>query len=170
MKKDVVILTLTGAVLSFASLANAGLVGISSDLGSASSDMDVAILQEEPPALAEGLAKPTFTITTTNYGDITWTGYILMLDPEGEATFVEGSGASTDFGTVLYPDLWTIEFRAPREVPPGEVVTFRFKVDVPDPGDYVLAVTQKPIPEPATAAMLGLGALALLMKRRRRGS
>jgi hypothetical protein len=170
MKKDVVILTLIGVVLSFSAVVRADLVSISAYSDSASAVDSAALLQDEPPPLGDDSPYPTFAITTTNYGDITWTGYILTLDPEGDATFVEDSGASTDFGTVLYPDAWTIEFWAPKEVPPGEVVTFEFKVDVPDPGTYSLAVTQNPIPEPATAALFGLGTLALLMRRRRQGA
>jgi hypothetical protein len=89
----------------------------------------------------------------------------LKLDEEGDITFVEGSASSTDFETVLYPDPWTIEFQAPQAVPPGEVVTFEFKITIPDSGLYTVTLTQEPIPEPATVALFGLGALALLIRR-----
>jgi hypothetical protein len=112
-------------------------------------------------------AHSTFTITTTatNESDITWTGYLLSLDPQGNASFVDGSAGSTKFNTALYPDPHTIEFWEPQVVLPGQVVTLQFDVSIPDDGTYTFTLTQNPIPEPATALLLGFGA-ALMLRRR----
>jgi len=113
-------------------------------------------------------AKSTFTITTTttNESGFTWTGYILSLDKQGAATFVEGTAGSTKFQTVKYPDPWSIEFWAPEEVLPGQVVTLRFDINIPDIGPMTFTLAQQPIPEPTTIAILGLGSLFLLRKRK----
>ncbi|MBN2138035.1 MAG: PEP-CTERM sorting domain-containing protein [Sedimentisphaerales bacterium] len=103
--------------------------------------------------------------TTTNNTAFTWTACLLTLDPAEAATFVSGSGQSTDFHTVTDIDAWTIRFDAPFEVPPLEVVTFEVQIDIPDSGPYTFTLTQTPIPEPATIALLGLGTLALFIRR-----
>ena len=109
----------------------------------------------------------TLTTTVTNQSDITWTGYVLTLDPEGSATFVEGTAGSTKFGTVVHPDPWTVEFWQPEPVLPGQVVTLQFDIEVSGPAPHIFTLTQNPIPEPATAVLLGLGVLALLLRRKR---
>jgi hypothetical protein len=121
------------------------------------------------PDVGQPGSTTSFTMTTANETDITWTGYLLTLDSSSGGAFVEGSGASTDFREVLYPDAWTIEFRAPEAVPPGEIVTLEFKVHVPEKDVLLgLTLTHQPIPEPATVAFLGLGALVLLSIPRKR--
>ncbi len=152
MRKCTVALMLVGLVTFFGGVAQGSLVNLNN-----------GIVEQTPGSEAIF----PFTITTTNETSITWTGYMLTLDPAGNATFVDGSGQSTDFKTVLYPDLWTIEFWSPDDVLPGEIVTLEFKVNVPDEMQYTFALTQTPIPEPATAAILGLGALTLLVRRRK---
>jgi hypothetical protein len=114
---------------------------------------------------AEALSDFGITATVSNRSGIPWTGYVLSLDPQGDATFVQGTAGSTVFGTTLYPDLWTIEFRAPEPVLPGQTVTLRFDIRIPDDGPYSFTLTQSPIPEPATALLLALGA-ALLFRRK----
>jgi hypothetical protein len=104
-------------------------------------------------------------ITTTNESDFTWTGYVLSLDPEGEATFVEDTASSTKFNTVLYQDAWTLEFEAPQAVSIGEVVTLEFDISIPDGHSYTFELTQTPIPEPATFILLGFGGALLFYTR-----
>jgi len=116
---------------------------------------------------AEGGLVFTLTTTVTNQSDIIWTGYVLTLDPTGAATFVEGTAGSTQFGTVVHPDPWTVEFWEPEPVLPGQVVTLQFDIDVSGPPPHIFTLTQNPIPEPATAVLLGLGVLALLLRRKR---
>lgn len=108
----------------------------------------------------------TITTTVTNQSDIIWTGYILTLEPTGNATFVEGSGGSTKFETINYPDLWTIEFWQPQPVLPDEAVTLQFAINIAGPPPHTFTLSHTPIPEPATAVLLVLGALALLARRR----
>jgi len=110
----------------------------------------------------------TITTTVTNDSSIIWTGYILTLDPAGAATFVEGTAGSTKFGTVVYPDPYTIEFWQPEPVLPGQAVTLQFGINISGPAPHTFSLTQNPIPEPATAVLLCLGALALLARRRRK--
>lgn len=155
MRKCTVAFTLVGVVTFFSGVTQGALVNLSSGSGAT-----VELTKSSEVILP-------ITITTTNETSITWTGYILTLDPAGDTTFVEGSGQSTDFKTALYPDLRTIEFWEPDEVPPGEVVTLEFKVNIPDGAPYTFALTHNPIPEPATAMLLSLGALALLVRRKR---
>jgi len=172
MKKSTVAFTLVGAVVLVSGAAQASLVGVSCDVVCTDSGGDAAVAQGSSlGALVEltinSEANSTFIITTRNESSIIWTGYIVELDPTGAATFVEGTAGSTRFGTVEYPDVWTIEFWAPQEVPPGDVVTLQFDVSLPDTAPHTFSMTQTAIPEPATAALLGLGALALLARRKR---
>jgi len=169
MSERQVHLLLVGISLIFGSVAQAELVSFDTDSvanwspsgavisqGVATGDpLDVTISAE---------AHSTFTVTTTatNETDFTWTGYILTLDPAGEATFVASSAGSTKFTQILYPDAWTIEFWAPQEVAPGQVVTLQFDISIPDDSSYTFTLTQTPIPEPATIALLGLGSLVVL--------
>ena len=84
------------------------------------------------------------TATVSNRSGITWTGYVLSLDSQGDATFVQGTAGSTVFGTTLYPDPWTIAFQAPEPVLPGQAVTLNFDIRIPDNGPYSFTLTQNP--------------------------
>jgi hypothetical protein len=172
MCKYAALFELVGVVVSFNSMAEGKLVSLSSDVLSTWSPSDVgftrSICTSAPDDItinAEGRSTFTMTSTTTNKGSFNWTGYILLLDPQGDATFVEGTATSTKFNTALYPDAWTIEFQAPREVLPGEAVTLQFEISIPDNEHYTYTLTQKPIPEPATFVLLGMGGALLLYKK-----
>lgn len=173
MSKHALVFILVGLVAFFSSAAQAELVSFYSDAVSIWSPSGAVLMQGISSLTPDDFiitaeAKSTFTITTTatNESGFTWTGYILSLDQQGNATFVEGSAGSTKFETVEYPDLWTVEFWAPKEVLPGQVVTLQFEVNIPDPGPYTFTLAQKPIPEPMTITIFGLGSLFLLRKRR----
>jgi len=174
MSRRVLVFILVGLVAFLGSAAQGVLVSFDSDAEESSWSPSGAIITQDIASLAgvdiniTAEAKSTFTITTTttNESGFTWTGYILSLDKQGSATFVEGTAGSTKFQTVKYPDPWSIEFWAPEVVLPGEVVTLRFDINIPDSGPSTFTLSQQPIPEPSTIAILGLGSLFLLRKRK----
>lgn len=173
MSRHTVACILVGLVAFFSSAAQAGLVSFYSDAVSTWSPSGAVVTQglssltlSDVIITAEAESSFTITTTATNESGFTWTGYILSLDQQGDATFVEGTAGSTKFETVEYPDLWTVEFWAPKEVLPGQVVTLQFEINIPDPGPYTFTLAQKPIPEPMTITILGFGSLFLLRKRR----
>ena len=173
MKNKAVILT-AGVMVLFGGIAQAKLVSFSSDAVYTWSESGVVISQyisSPVPSdiLMKAQASSEFTITsmTLNETDFIWTGYILELEQGGAPTFVTDSGRSTWFKTALYPNQWKIEFRAPEVVPIGEVVTLQFKIAFPDSAPYTFTLTQYPVPEPATFALLGLGTAVLLAQRKR---
>jgi hypothetical protein len=172
MKNKAVILT-AGVIVLFGGIAQGRLVGFSTDEIHSWSFSGVVITQaisnltpKDVIMTADSDSTFTVTSTTTNMTDFTWTGYILALAPAGSATFVEGSAGSTKFATALFPNLWTLEF-SNGEVLPGKVVTFQFDVSIPEGPSYTFSLTQTPIPEPATFALLGLGALVFVAGRRK---
>ena len=114
----------------------------------------------------------SFTVIgrATNSTATTWTGYTLTLyDLVSKATFVNGSAGAvgSKLQTVAYLDSTTIEFSGDDPVLDGHLLQFQFDILVPTAGAFELTLTQNPIPEPATIALLGLGSLALLRRRKR---
>jgi len=173
MSKRVLVFILVWLVAFFSSAAQAELVSFDTDALSTWSSSGAVVTQGvssvtpvEVTITAEAESTFTITTTTTNESGFTWTGYVLSLDPQGDATFVEGAAGSTKFETVEYPDPYTIEFWAPQPVLPGQVVTLQFDVSIPDAGPYTFTLLQSPIPEPTTIAILALGGLLLLRKRK----
>ncbi|MFQ6036390.1 MAG: PEP-CTERM sorting domain-containing protein [Sedimentisphaerales bacterium] len=174
MRKCVVAFILVVAISFLNNPAHGSLVSYYSDEVSEWATFDVVsslhiseIASVEPTMNAEGSLIFTLTTTVTNQSDIIWTGYVLTLDPTGAATFVEGTAGSTKFGTVVHPDPWTVEFWQPEPVLPGQVVTLQFDINVSGPPPHIFTLSQNPIPEPATAVLLGLGVLALLLRPKR---
>lgn len=174
MSRCTVLFMLVVGVVFLNSTAEGVLVSFASDAVSTWSPSGVVVTQAisgGPVGVTMSAeAHSTFTITTTatNESDITWTGYLLSLDPQGNASFVDGSAGSTKFNTALYPDAYSIEFWEPQVVLPGQVVTLQFDVSIPDDGTYTFTLTQNPIPEPASVLLLGLGGVLMLRKKCRK--
>ncbi len=101
-----------------------------------------------------------------NDGGFTWTDYRMMLPAGGDITFVNGT-ATSDRMTVAVDSAYELLFSQPQVILPGETVTFEFDVLIPSTGGFNFTLTQTPLPEPATMALMGLGGLGLLIRRRR---
>lgn len=173
MSKCRVLLISTAMVVLFSGPAHGSLVSFSSDAVSSWSPSGAVIslgLSSTELArvniTAESHSTFTVTSTVTNETSVTWIGYEVTLDPTEAAKFVSGSAGSTKFGTINEIDDWTLEFWAPLEVLPTQVVTLQFDVYIPDGGPYTFSLTQNPIPEPATVALLGLGGLLLVVRKK----
>jgi len=173
MKNWALALIFMGGVVFFNSTARGSIVsyysGSASTLSSDGTENSADIpeyVPSEPSINSEVDITFTITTTVTNQSDIIWTGYILTLDPAGNAIFVEGTGESTKFEIIDYPDSWTIEFWEPQPVLPDEAVTLQFDINISGPAPHTFTLSHNPIPEPATAALLGLGVLVILTRRK----
>jgi len=174
MRRCRIVLALAGIVLGFSTVAQASLVSFTADATSSWSESGAVVSQNistiSPLQLtvsAQANSKFTITTTTTNETGFIWDRYILTLDPQGSATFIQKDAGSTKFKTVDYVSPYRIEFLAPEVVLIGQVVTLQFDITIPDGATFTFTLTQNPIPEPATAALLGLGGLLLLARRKR---
>ena len=116
-------------------------------------------------------ADPIMTIDkdVENATGFTWTGYVISL-PETEANKFVGTPTS-DSMTLTGQTDYVLTFSDPTGVPSGSTVSFSFEVLIPSTGPFSFTLTQQsvpPIPEPTSLALLALGGIALVTRRKRK--
>lgn len=103
-----------------------------------------------------------------NSSGMVWIGYNVTLSGSG-VNFVANSATSDKF-TVASQDNFNIVYTQPQQIWPGQFVTIEFDINVATLGDFGFTLTQSPdmveVPEPFTVALLGLGSLVFLSRRK----
>ncbi len=121
--------------------------------------------------------KGLFTLTVTNSGTEAWGDFhFTICDPNNSVVFVgapEGTDPSmSQVGTAGIADGGkTVNFEFYGDpVENGEVATFTVYTDntVDQLTSFCLSFCPTPVPEPATMALVGLGGLVLVIRRRRK--
>lgn len=169
--KNLVILTL-GAVVLFGGMAQAQLVSFSTDelfswsYSGAIVTQSISTPTNEVTMTVDAESAFTIVSTTVNETGFTWTGYILTLASEGLATFVEEKAGSIQFPALDFSNRELVFGGG--QVMPGNLAVFQFDINIPDGPPYTFSLTHTPIPEPATFALLGLGAIVLVAGKRRK--
>lgn len=175
MSKRTILFTSIAVVL-LSGAVQAELVSFSSNVTYSWSPGGAVVMQGistlAPPSVitinAQANSSFTIIVTAVNNTSFEWTGYRLDLDPLGNATFVNGAAGSTVFdNTNIDYAPYTLKFWEPNPVPIGSAVGLQFDIDIPGGSPHTFELTQQPIPEPATVALLGLGAAVLLTRRKR---
>jgi hypothetical protein len=181
MGKQIRILALINVLLTMAILSPAvyaGIVGFSCDAGqwnydSAADELNLNIgITSYNKIDMSGTSDndPTFRVDefVENASGLTWTGFELDLAPAGNAQFdytkYPSWTWSDHFSNYVGLPL-TLTFNS-GSVANTDTVEMRFCISVPSSGLFSFTLTQTPIPEPATVALLGLG--GLLMRRHKR--
>ena len=112
------------------------------------------------------------TLNAVNNLGWTWTGYLMELnsDPAYSAKFVDGSASSDAFGVPDSGNDYNLEWHEGAGVVlAGNSTKFDFDLilSISGTGSTNYSLTQTPIPEPAMVALLGLGTVVLLARRKR---
>ena len=113
----------------------------------------------------------TFSVTllAANNTGVAWTSSVLKCAPHhgagGFAYIIPETVESTRLETVTFPGAWTVEFSGPPPVLNGEFFMIEFDMHVPA-GEFDDVLRLTVVPEPATIALVGMGALVLLRNRR----
>jgi len=102
--------------------------------------------------------------TVHNNSTFVWTDYHVVV-AGADVGYVPGSATSDVFQTIEETGN-VIDFYAPDEVPICTEVTIEFDIQIPT-GDFTFDISQTPTPEPGALALLTIGALGLLRRRRR---
>jgi len=175
MSKCKLFITLITVVVLVSSMAHGALTSFTADAPHVFTPIGAIILLDvasyTPSSItitAEADAPFSISLTAINSTGSAWAACTLVSDTAAIATFVPGSGQSTDFQNVTDVDATTMLFQTPYEVASGEFVTLEYRMQIPATGPltFTQILTPTQIPEPVTVALLGLGTLALVVRRR----
>jgi len=161
------------AALLFSGLAQASSVDL--DPGPVSISSVPTIVQLSPnfggvSAMSSSTLTVNVNVTATNDLTWTWTGFLLELPPGGNATFKADNPvpSCTEFGGCHDSgNEYILEWKDDHlnAVAPGGSAMFSFGLSITGNSQYTYDLTMTPIPEPATIALLGMGALALVRRK-----
>lgn len=120
------------------------------------------------------MAVPAFTFhiakTVTNQSASAWTSYNLQISDcvAGSVSFVDlgNTFASAPYLQTTAFSSTLITFSGLDAVAVGQTVTLEFDVAVDSTGAFNFCLEQNPVPEPATMAILGLGSLVLMGRKK----